>query len=226
MRRSSCPMRAADPTPCATSSPWPNTNGGDDGGQIQNRLPDRRRDAVRPHQQIPALGEPARRGSGRAPRARAQARPPTEARAQAQTRSTAQRLCDQPGGGRQRRHHGRAGRRRAASLQRTPARNPRGWVRQDRPRLKDQAIAGAWHCRPPLAGLLCEGQDAVTRALVVTGPFEDWELELFAKLLRDIERSKPDHTFAMVVDDAEGEGIDEALKLVERIFPKRKGVAQ
>lgn len=66
----------------------------------------------------------------------------------------------------------------------------------------------------------------MTRALVVTGPFEDWELELFAKLLRDIERSRPDHTFAMVVDDAEGEGIDEALKLVERIFPKRKGVAQ
>jgi hypothetical protein len=66
----------------------------------------------------------------------------------------------------------------------------------------------------------------VTRALVVTGPFEDWELELFAKLLRDIERSKPDHAYTLVVDDAEGEGIDEALKLVERIFPKRKGVAQ
>ena len=66
----------------------------------------------------------------------------------------------------------------------------------------------------------------MTRALVVTGPFEDWELELFAKLLRDIERSKPDRAYTLVVDDAEGEGIDEALKLVERIFPKRKGVAQ
>jgi hypothetical protein len=61
-----------------------------------------------------------------------------------------------------------------------------------------------------------------TRAIVITGPFEDWELELFAKLMRDIERSKPDHTFSLVVDDAEGEGIGEAIKLVERIFPKRE----
>jgi len=61
-----------------------------------------------------------------------------------------------------------------------------------------------------------------TRALVITGPFEDWELELFGKLIRDIERSRPDHTFSMVVDDAEGEGIAEAIKLVERIFPRKE----
>jgi hypothetical protein len=54
-----------------------------------------------------------------------------------------------------------------------------------------------------------------TRAIVITGPFEDWELELFAKLMRDIERSRPDHTFAMVVDDAEGEGIGEATVLAK-----------
>jgi hypothetical protein len=61
-----------------------------------------------------------------------------------------------------------------------------------------------------------------TRALVITGPFEDWELELFAKLMRDIERSRPDETFALVVDDIDGQGIVEALKLVERIFPKKE----
>jgi hypothetical protein len=60
-----------------------------------------------------------------------------------------------------------------------------------------------------------------TRAVVITGPFYDWELELFAKLMRDIERSRPDQTFSMVVDDAEGQGIGEAIKLVERIFPRR-----
>ena len=56
----------------------------------------------------------------------------------------------------------------------------------------------------------------------MTGPFEDWELELFAKLMRDIERTRPDQTFGMVVEDAEGQGIEEALKLVERIFPRRE----
>jgi hypothetical protein len=61
-----------------------------------------------------------------------------------------------------------------------------------------------------------------TRALVITGPFEDWELELFAKLMRDIERSRPDHTFAMAIDDVGGEGIGEALTLLERIFPQRE----
>ena len=61
-----------------------------------------------------------------------------------------------------------------------------------------------------------------TRALVITGPFYDWELELFTKLLRDVERSRPDETFAAVVDDADGQGIEEAIKLVERIFPKRE----
>jgi hypothetical protein len=61
-----------------------------------------------------------------------------------------------------------------------------------------------------------------TRAIVITGPLGDWELGLFAKLLRDIERSKPDHTFTFLVDDAEGEGVENAIKLVERIFPKRE----
>jgi hypothetical protein len=60
------------------------------------------------------------------------------------------------------------------------------------------------------------------RALVITGPFHDWELELFANLMRHIERSRPDHTFTLVVDDAEGEGVIEAIKLVKRIFPKRE----
>jgi hypothetical protein len=61
-----------------------------------------------------------------------------------------------------------------------------------------------------------------TRALVITGPFYDWELELFAKLMRGIEQSRPDQTFSMVVDDADGQGIEEAIKLVERIFPRRE----
>jgi hypothetical protein len=61
-----------------------------------------------------------------------------------------------------------------------------------------------------------------TRAVVITGPFEDWELELFSKLMRDIERSKPDHTYSMAIDDAEGEGIERALELVKRIFPMRE----
>lgn len=59
------------------------------------------------------------------------------------------------------------------------------------------------------------------RALVITGPFDDWELELFAKLMRDIERSKPDQTFVLAVHDAEGQSLEEAIKLVQRIFPKR-----
>lgn len=61
-----------------------------------------------------------------------------------------------------------------------------------------------------------------TRAIVITGPFEDWELELFTKLLRSIERSKPDQTFCLVVDDPNGPGIENALNLVERIFPRRE----
>jgi hypothetical protein len=61
-----------------------------------------------------------------------------------------------------------------------------------------------------------------TRAILITGPFEDWELELFAKLMRDIERTRPDQTFSLVVDDAEGQGIGEAIKLLERIFPRRE----
>ena len=61
-----------------------------------------------------------------------------------------------------------------------------------------------------------------TRGLVLTGPFDEWELELFAKLLRDIERSRPDETFTLLVDDADGQGVEEALKLLERIFPKRE----
>ena len=60
-----------------------------------------------------------------------------------------------------------------------------------------------------------------TRAIVITEPFEYWELELFAKLMRDIERLRPERTFAMAVEDAEGQGVEEAIKLVERIFPKR-----
>lgn len=62
----------------------------------------------------------------------------------------------------------------------------------------------------------------MTRALVITGPFEDWELELFAKLLRDIERSRPDQTFTLVLDDVDGQGVEDALRLLERIFPKRE----
>jgi hypothetical protein len=60
------------------------------------------------------------------------------------------------------------------------------------------------------------------RAITIAGPFEDWELKLFTKLLRDIERSKPDQTFSMVVCDAEGDGIGEAIELVERISPERE----
>lgn len=60
------------------------------------------------------------------------------------------------------------------------------------------------------------------RALVITGPFADWELELFTKLMRDIERSRPDHTFTLVIDDAEGEGVVEAIKVLNRIFPRRE----
>jgi hypothetical protein len=62
----------------------------------------------------------------------------------------------------------------------------------------------------------------MTRAIVITGPFYDWELELFTKLLRDIERTRPEETFALAVDDVDGQGIEEALKLVRRIFPKRE----
>lgn len=62
-----------------------------------------------------------------------------------------------------------------------------------------------------------------TRAIVITGPFSDWELELFAKLMRDIERSRPDQTFSMAVDDSvEGQGIGAAVKLLARIFPRRE----
>jgi len=62
----------------------------------------------------------------------------------------------------------------------------------------------------------------VTRAIVITGPFYDWELELFAKLMRDIERSRPEQTFSMAIDDVEGQGIGDAIKLVQTIFPKRE----
>ena len=60
------------------------------------------------------------------------------------------------------------------------------------------------------------------RAIVITGPFFDWELELFTKLMRDIERSRPDQTFAMAIQDVESQGIEEAIKLVQRIFPKQE----
>ena len=56
-----------------------------------------------------------------------------------------------------------------------------------------------------------------TRALVISGPFDDWELELFAKLMRDIERSKPGQTFVLAVHDAEGQGLEEAIKLVDAL---------
>ena len=61
-----------------------------------------------------------------------------------------------------------------------------------------------------------------TRALVITGPFEDSELELFAQLMRSIERSKPDQTFSMAIGDVEGQGIVQALELVARVFPQRE----
>ena len=59
----------------------------------------------------------------------------------------------------------------------------------------------------------------MTRAVVITGPFHDWELELFAKLMRDIERSRPDQTFSMAIKDVDSQGIAEAINLLERIFP-------
>lgn len=62
----------------------------------------------------------------------------------------------------------------------------------------------------------------MTRALVITGPFEDWEVGLFAKLLRDIERSRPDHTFTLAVADAESQGVEAAIKLLNDIFPRKE----
>jgi hypothetical protein len=65
------------------------------------------------------------------------------------------------------------------------------------------------------------------RVITIVGSFEDFELKLFTKLLGDIERSKPHHTFSMVVTDAEGETLtfskvegDEAMKLVVTDVPK------
>ena len=62
----------------------------------------------------------------------------------------------------------------------------------------------------------------MTRALVITGPFHDWELELIAKLIREIERSRPEETFTLAVDDIDGQGLKDALALLESIFPKRE----
>jgi hypothetical protein len=59
------------------------------------------------------------------------------------------------------------------------------------------------------------------RTIVITGPFHDWELELFTKLLRDIERARPNETFMLIHDD-DGRELGDAIKLVERIFPKRE----
>jgi len=61
----------------------------------------------------------------------------------------------------------------------------------------------------------------MTRALVITGPFHDWELELIAKLIREIERSRPEETFTLAVDDTESQGFESALELLARVFPKR-----
>lgn len=61
-----------------------------------------------------------------------------------------------------------------------------------------------------------------TRAIVITGPFEDDDLARFAKLMRDIERQKPGETYAIAIHDAEGQGIEEAVRIVEKIFPKRE----
>jgi hypothetical protein len=40
--------------------------------------------------------------------------------------------------------------------------------------------------------------------------------------MRDIERSRPEQTFSMAIDDVEGQGIGDAIKLVQTIFPKRE----
>jgi hypothetical protein len=62
----------------------------------------------------------------------------------------------------------------------------------------------------------------MTRALVITGPFHDWELDLFAKLIREIEQSRPEETFTMLVDDSEQQGVEAAIELLRRIFPRRE----
>jgi hypothetical protein len=61
-----------------------------------------------------------------------------------------------------------------------------------------------------------------TRAIMITGPFYDWEIELFAKLVRHCEQSRPDQTFSLAIRDDVDQGIAEAIKLVERIFPERE----
>jgi hypothetical protein len=61
-----------------------------------------------------------------------------------------------------------------------------------------------------------------TRAIVITGPFEDWELEMLAKVMRGIERLRPDQTFTMVIDDAEAQGFESAFKLMASIFPHKE----
>jgi hypothetical protein len=61
-----------------------------------------------------------------------------------------------------------------------------------------------------------------TRAIVITGPFDDADLARFTALMREIERTRPDQTFSFVVDDADGQGVEEAVKIMQRIFPRRE----
>lgn len=62
----------------------------------------------------------------------------------------------------------------------------------------------------------------MTRALIITGPFHDWELELIAKLVREIEQSRPEETFTIAFDDVDSQGFESALKLMSSIFPRRE----
>ena len=62
----------------------------------------------------------------------------------------------------------------------------------------------------------------MTRALVITGPFHDWELDLIAKLIREIESSRPHETFTLAVADAENQGVEAAIKLLNDIFPRKE----
>jgi hypothetical protein len=58
------------------------------------------------------------------------------------------------------------------------------------------------------------------KAIILSGPFGTAEIELFARVMRMMERQQPDQTFQMVIKDLEREmTMLELADEIDRIFP-------